>query len=561
MTSTVTCYKNTGFDFSNRPSSANVLALADSTTYPSVWVYQELDRTQIKIKASYDEVKSVDYVKIGDVYYIVINLQMETEQTATFTLAVDPILSMGGVSSLVINGGWEVRAHVSADGIFTNVLPEPFVPTARLERTAPRKMTQFGDYNEAKRIVAATVDLTQVKNFADQYYDAASEATALVSIPRTPQIKYETKCSIRDARDGSSVKSYVLPVTTLYALENEDIQLALTKARSLGIDGAITACYMLPIYGEIEYSINDNKTYIEIKTIGQTITFDGITEMLYKYGSSYTPKNNKVYALYNSYEVVSVGSGEIESYDAHDLYYNDAAPTFVLDIDPSPKGRPYVGPLHFMGGITQMFQNSVAGSQWLNNPLGFAEASGSLIGLAGVARAANDIGHQQGMSAIRLATDFVGGGGSNNVIGGIMGSVGNILDGGRSSARQAQELNVQHENNYYVVAPDVKFPADPEIQGYAGNNFFITHVHLGSADLERFDNFLTQFGYRVDKKFDKADLTNRQYFNYIKTTGAVVEALGSPLRLNRLAADLFNTGVRLWHVLPNQSAMTNNPIA
>lgn len=558
MVSTVTCYKNTGFDRNNRPSDVSVLGLAESTVYDSVWVFQNLDRISVRVKASYSEIEDVDYVKIGSTYYIVTGLNMLTEQTAELALSIDPVLTAGGVSNLTVIGGWDERAHVSSDPMFGNIIEEPFVPSNRLERTSPEKVVD-GSYVQAHRVVAATVDLTQVKNYADQYYDIASESTALVSVPRVPAIKLESSISVQPV--GSSVElSYNLPVTTLFNLDNDEIKEAVTKARSLGIEAAITSCYLLPVMTELEYTVNDDKTYVKIKSNGAEVSLSSIDGMAYRYGG-YQVKNNKAFALFNSYLIFSVGSGESREYDAHDVYMNDGAPTLSLIMDCSPNGKPYLGPRYYLGDETVAFQDSVGGAAWRNNPLSFTEGSGSTIGWTQALRQARDIGARTVYGNTGTSYGLLDKLASGDIIGAVMSPITGLIGQGYEQARQASDLQLNYDTQYNVVAPTVNFPVSDSIQGFLGNSFYVSHTHLSDGDLERFDNFLTQFGYKVDKKFEKSDLTNRQYFNYIKTNGAVVKAAGAPLRIEQMVADTLNGGVRLWHVLPNSSAMTNNPIA
>lgn len=558
MVSNIICYKNTGFDRNNRPSSATVLEKATATTFPSVWVYQNLDQLTIRIKAEYSAIEDVDYVKIGDKYYTVTGLKMLTEQTAELALSFDPIISSGGVSAITVIGGWDERAHVSSDALFSNILEEPFVPSNRLERTAPVRLIDYGYGDAVYRFVAATVDLTQIGEYADQYYDAASQETALVSVPRVPAVKFETNIGIVRIGETDHIK-YPLPVTTLYDLSNDKIREGLTKARSLGIEGAITSCYIVPIMTRVGVSYTENGVVSEFYAQQETVDLSTFTGMKYKYGG-YIPKNNKAYALFNSYMILAVGSGDTREYDAHDLYHSDNAPVMQITMDVSPGGRPYLGPRYYLGDATELFQDCVSGAVWRNNPLAYTEASGSLLNTASARRKFYDVKYDEGVSAVSSVADMV----ANALQLNVAGAVGTAMEGAASAQKSQREasdlvLNYQTQNN--VVAPTISFPVSDSLQGFLGNTFYASHTHLSDADLERFDNFLTQFGYRVDKRFTKTDLTSRKYFNYIKTTGAVVSVPKAPLRVEQMIADTLNGGVRLWHVLPNTAAMTNNPIA
>lgn len=567
MVNEIICYKNTGFDRNNRPSTPAVLATATATTFPSIWTYQNLDLLSVRIKAGYNDIADVDYVKIGTKYYVVTGLVMLTEQTAELSLSLDPIVSAGGIGVIKVVGGWDERAHVSNDNLFGNILSEPFSPSNRLERTTPIAVTT-SDYGEgALQVVASTVDLTQVGDYADQYYDAASKEVSLVSVPRIPTVKVETKVEIRDV-DGTSLGGYNVPLTSMYSLTNEKVKEGIVKARSLGIESAVTACYLIP-NGTSYHGIADADTgvYTQIYNIRTPIQLPSTDGFPYKYGT-YKPKNNKAYALFNSYLIFSVGSGDSREYDAHDIYNNDVSPQLVSLADLSPGGRPYIGPKYYLGHETRPFQDCISGCVWRNSPLAYTEASGSLLNKAQSRRQYYDSEYNDLVRQINTAPQAIASFGQQLLSGRFADALGTGVNAlmteeiaQHNKARQQSDLVLQFQTANNVVAPTVSFPVSENIQGFIGNVFYCCHTHLSEGDLERFDNFLTQFGYRVDKRFTASDLNSRKYFNYIKTTGAVVSVEGSPLRVEQLINDTLNGGVRLWHVLPNAAAMTNNPIA
>jgi hypothetical protein len=121
-----------------------------------------------------------------------------------------------------------------------------------------------------------------------------------------------------------------------------------------------------------------------------------------------------------------------------------------------------------------------------------------------------------------------------------------------------RESAVNYQTQQRIVAPVVAFPQEYGAQAYLGNVFYLYRTRLSDNDMVRADNFFTQFGYAQDKKFEISDLQNRQYFNFIKTRDADIVG-NAPLRIRLQCAQLFNSGVRLWHVLPNAAAMYNNP--
>ena len=120
------------------------------------------------------------------------------------------------------------------------------------------------------------------------------------------------------------------------------------------------------------------------------------------------------------------------------------------------------------------------------------------------------------------------------------------------------ESKVDIQTKLRIVEPVVMFPQNYGAQAYLGNTFFIYRTRLSDDDMERADNFFTQYGYAQDKRIEVSDLTNRTYFNYIKASGISINSDES-LSMRQLAADTLNSGVRLWHVMPSPLYMTDNP--
>ena len=109
-----------------------------------------------------------------------------------------------------------------------------------------------------------------------------------------------------------------------------------------------------------------------------------------------------------------------------------------------------------------------------------------------------------------------------------------------------------------VVAPNISFGRFAQMQDYIGNGFFIDRIRLSENDMERFDNFLTMYGYADDRKLENTDFTSHTPFNYVQADNVAVE--GPSMYMCNLISEYFSGGVRLWHELPNRAAMTDNPI-
>ena len=96
---TVRCYKNTGFNAVDIPASPSVLDTADYVDFDNVDVVQNRGLNTIRINATYDEVKDIDYCKIGDTYYVLTAYpSMLNDNVCELNLAEDFITTCGGIT-------------------------------------------------------------------------------------------------------------------------------------------------------------------------------------------------------------------------------------------------------------------------------------------------------------------------------------------------------------------------------------------------------------------------------------------------------------------------------
>lgn len=592
----IKAYKNTGFNSTDRPAKVSVLELAESVVFPSNYLRQNNELVFVRVESTWDVVKDIDYINIGESYYLVNGIKMLSDHTAEISLTLDPILTAGGIDNLTIVDGWAERAHVATDGLFKNNLPEPWRPTAPLKLDGPNELNfsySTTSYVETPsiRLALSTVDLLSTEQTALTYSVASTNESVIVpEIELTPEL---TIFGIRTKPD--EIKYYTYPLSAAYNTNSLKVKQGLKAARSLGIDNVIVKSYKIPFYA-IEsltgYYIDDNGERVSTtinnpndSNFEEIDRLDGFTLIIGKRATARTAipweyaqnvKNKKVFSLYNSYTLISNCSGDQSSYEAYELHSaegSETAPGWVTINDPAPNGKPYAQPVYFDGSNTEPFIKAITGAEWLNQPLGFTMSSGWSMNEAIVKR--NQKQEFGGIyQALESTSDPLAGYGILGAIqtfaglnlGGEIG-VGQVAGGVFNNAINAintynRRINerIDAKISKYLVAPEIRFPVEPSLQGYLENKFYLYRIRLSNNDVERLDKFLTQFGYSVDTKFEKAMMNNRKYFNYIKTSGANIKAAGAPLRITSEINALFDNGVRLWHVLPNASAMENNPI-
>ena len=136
----------------------------------------------------------------------------------------------------------------------------------------------------------------------------------------------------------------------------------------------------------------------------------------------------------------------------------------------------------------------------------------------------------------------------------------------RAEAIKSDELNMRA--NWYttvagttLTAPEIKFPFSDTIQSFTNNTFMCVRFRLSRNDTERFDRYLTMFGYRVSEPLTTAVFSGRQFFNFVEANSIDINVpSGTPLRVKMKAIDQLSKGVRIWHVKPANSYFANNPI-
>lgn len=560
--SSVTLFYNTGFDPVNIPDSQALLDGMTSKTIDAVWVLQDLDIGTIKLKATWSDVEGVDYCKLNDKYYFVQGVRMENVNTATIALQLDALTTVG-INNLTVSSGWCTRRHVNNDAMFVNTIEEPFTPQATL-------VTDFEGISSptgaAVTLLGTTVSLDDAPEIAKTFKDAQSDES--VTIPLVTPITKGTVVQM-DLPNGDSF-SQTLPNVSLYHLDRAGLQETyaehLQTLRSLGIESAVSSCYVLyPLVG-IELTYNTDNT--AIKTLRTKTKDQVMTKLPFKWDTTGNTRNNKVFAgQFNRYTLYSICSGDSQDFLASQIVDPQAkdAPVFRVWMDGSPQGRSYCRPEYFEGnnGLSEygydMFMASVQGSPWLNTPLLLSGASGSAIRqydtqyrnekiqqnmLVG---ALKTIGSVAGLVALTAAT---GGTGTVAAIGGAAAVAG-------SATSLTQQYNEIQKNNFdtevstNLQAPDVRFPRTDSLQAFVGNTFYVVRQRLDDGDTLRFDYFLTMNGYSVSEPLSTECFSGRQYFNYVKASDVVLGVpLDIPLRIKVACENQLMAGVRIWHVKP-----------
>ena len=606
MEAKVTIYWGTGIDPQNVPYNINsYLAGRDRLSVSAVWTLQTKDLAKLRldavaIKSAGQEIMDADYLTVESDCYFIGEIIMLSEMTAELTLIPDYIDSLGGLSVLAGKiSGWDSRAHVALadDKLFSNVIEEPFTPSAPLKITGYEKLTA-DDTKWGTTTVVANVDLTKVvKNEALEYTTASGEKAIIPQLPPVPSAGTEEENKVAECFsymelpvEGS--KKRVIPATSCFPFKSTGIHKGIQTVRSLGMENTITAEYVLPNYwGEATLGVEDEETLTAVFT-----SLHGVKRELAPTNPKLTLavpgtyKNKKVSSKMNEFVLLSMCSGDKQMFDAQDLRNESGKPKFIAFSDPAPDGRPYCQPKYYEGEICPDFVHAVQGAIWQNAPLVYNQASGSAIVTAEYAMKMANLSDNYGtqkrtqalemtQSGLNLASNTIGTLTNDSILdelnpvkqageaaqaglglaSGAIGMANQRLKNAQANRNAEYQMNatrLAYNISQRVVVPEIRFPQAPSLQNYVGNGFYLYRICMSEADCKRFDKFLTMYGYAQDKPFEASDLTNRSSFNYIKMSDVQIANTGSthmPRRYILGAEAQLSQGVRVWHV-----AITNN---
>lgn len=126
-----------------------------------------------------------------------------------------------------------------------------------------------------------------------------------------------------------------------------------------------------------------------------------------------------------------------------------------------------------------------------------------------------------------------------------------------------RERNVEIQSflqNVSIFDPGFKINTDASLRDINGNGVYFLRKTPTAKDRARHDKILTQFGYKITEPITAAMLKNRRKFNYVQAGGVSVNFVNSTYYgkyLKERVAEVFNTGVRIWHVKPDVAYYTN----
>ena len=603
--STYNCllWSNSGFNSINIPDSPTLLMGMTHTTLPVLDLNQERFLSSVRVRASWDTVKNADYCKVGDFYYYVDSVSMDSGDVAFLSLVPDFVTSAGGPGALNYLDGVTSRVHVTDDTYGKYCEDDPYMaPNYKLEVLSnPFDFSSRDNYT----FVESTLNLILMGEHYDTDYSEAitainaDDTSYYVTYPKTYPIEganSNTDYSVQFPAGSGSPTALDSPEgQAIYYLDPslasfDTVMKGIQHARCLGVEESISGQYTIPaVFVQLASS-----------TASKQVSLTGKTGLLTASNTPFeyaTVKNKRV--LYGSYTpyTLATAAGNTMKVNAEDIYEGETNPKVRYYADPRRTGKPYYR-FNSLNGLSSstldFFRNAVGGAEWRSVPMTFTQKSGSAIDTMNFA--ASMMQHQQAIDQAKanynaqieqgVASGLLGMGSSGaslagtdpskvssagavgtgiNIAGNVLQAAYNVENAGRNydqyKAKMALQKAIETQAflaNQNVVAPTVNFTAHPDLFNEITHNGCVVYRTIySSADIARIDKILTMYGYKHCKPLAATDFTNRTYFNYVEANVSVANL--PRWWADGIAAQISN-GVRVWHVKPNSSYYTNNPV-
>lgn len=563
MVASVTLYYETGLSPGNCLDSISKLSSLAFTakTFPNVAIKQDRGRVDIKINATYADVKNADYCKINSSGYWVTGINMLNDHCAMVLLQQDYLTTIG-VANLSIVSGWCTRRSVSDDTLFKNTLPENFTPSQELVVSGCTEISNGSSETGHINVLLCNLDILNLTDLAKAYTATLAGKDVNVVVPKLPSISDGGTKYYFHPQGASNTYSTNIAMTKAFNPNNTKVKEGVSEVRALGIESCIGASYNLPLQW-VDATEDGNGVYTMFVD-----KWKNTKSSLSTHWGSY--KNNKVYSgQFQSIVCYSICSGEQSTFKVEDIINSDGDITWTLFADLRYNGYPACKPSTYRNKQNSSMFGVVKGANWQQTPFMYTYgSSGYAVGLQSAAQ--NYVANQLG-----VAGGIVGSGA--NIVSGMVGSdlsggeaqannlalgtkiVSNGISAGARLAMNRVNFN-DNVRSLLKATPEIQFPVIPQLQDFVGNKFYELHYRLSNTDMTRFDNYLTQFGYAVSEKLTTACFTGRTHFNYVQGEDVTLNAT-APLYLRNGAAEQIMNGVRIWHTKPSSSALVDNPIA
>ena len=313
---------------------------------------------------------------------------------------------------------------------------------------------------------------------------------------------------------------------------------------------------------------------------GQNVTITP-SNLVFEYAGGYQNKRI-LYGSNNRMGMLTTAGNRLESNPEELTGGSLSVARILAKADCHPEGAPYYR-FEYMNGSTgndSFWLNAVKGLQWKKLPILWQGKSGSALDRIDFQNERYLADYSEGEKPVNAALGAIGG-----LFGGYQIKTGSLASNGifeitkndsaikesvlgyrnwltgRDTARavEREQEAQQFEISQRVVSPVVNVTYDCEaFRDYYGECIVSYRYRPTPTDLSRMDKILTMYGYKLGVPLEKSHFTNRQYFNYVRAN-ATFTGFFPRWILDGVSSEISG-GVRIWHVLPNATYYTNNPI-
>lgn len=308
-------------------------------------------------------------------------------------------------------------------------------------------------------------------------------------------------------------------------------------------------------------SANNNTHLIEVT---HPLSLDG-----------YVPKNKKLFGYPFSYLQATTkdGSGSIYRWEYFDTMIEvETTAVFRCYGNPIGGGSIICYPIKY-NGITDNMDAKLSLNNFPKNPMNidsyqaWIAAGGSIRlqreeeitnvrGVTALVKSASNAILGSGMSGMsnagRNAYSMEQNGATARGIAGMTGGINQMIQGAGSYIETAMNV-MEAQNKIGYQWADAQYIPN-QIVGHASPNimvatyaldFYFFSVHVRKDELIRLDDFLSCYGYAVNKVV-QPNLHSRTYWNFIQTQGAVISG-NMPSSSKEAIARIFDGGITFWH--------------
>lgn len=126
-----------------------------------------------------------------------------------------------------------------------------------------------------------------------------------------------------------------------------------------------------------------------------------------------------------------------------------------------------------------------------------------------------------------------------------MGFAGSLVSGVGSAIEAKNNMQYTFNDASYVPNTVVGKPSSCLPIAQRDFDIYFFHVHVRDDEVKRLDDFLSCYGYQVNK-VKAPNLTGRQYWNFVQTKDCVI-AGDMPASSKEAIARIFDSGITFWH--------------